>query len=50
MLLIIQFVYNSAVYKVTKLALFKAILRYIPEVYHEPILRQKNAYFAEVDA
>jgi hypothetical protein len=33
-----------------ELALFKLVLRYILEVYYEPILRQKDAYFAEVDA
>ncbi len=49
MLLIAQFLYNSAVHEVTKLALFKAVLRYILEAYYEPILRQKDAYFAEVD-
>jgi len=35
---------------VTKLALFKVVLRYILEVYYELILGQKDAYFAEVDA
>jgi len=45
-----QFAYNSAAHEVTKLAPFKAILGYIPEAYHEPILGQKDAHFAEVDA
>ncbi len=47
---ITQFVYNSAVYEVTKLVLFKVVLRYIPEAYYKPLLGQKDAYFAEVDA
>ncbi len=44
-MLIIQFAYNSVLYKVTKTALFKAVLGYILKVYYEPILIQKNAYY-----
>ncbi len=42
--------YNSVVHEVTKLVLFKVVLRYILEVYYKPILGQKDAYFVEVDA
>ncbi len=42
---IVQFVYNSVVYEVTKTVLFKTVLGYIPEAYYELILRQKNAYY-----
>jgi hypothetical protein len=45
-----QFAYNSASHEVTKIAPFKAVLGYIPEAYHEPILGQKNAHYAEVDS
>ncbi len=47
---IAQFIYNSALYEVTKTALFKAVLGYILEAYYEPILGQKNAYYVQVDA
>ncbi len=48
-MLITQFVYNSALYKVTKTILFKVVLGYILEAYYEPILGQKNAYYTQVD-
>ncbi len=47
---IAQFVYNSALYEVTKTVLFKAVLGYIPQAYYELILRQKNAYYIQVDS
>ncbi len=47
---ITQFIYNSVLYKVTKTALFKAVLGYILEAYYKPILRQKNAYYIQVDS
>ncbi len=46
---IAQFVYNSALYKVTKTVLFKAVLGYIPEAYYKPILGQKNTHYIQVD-
>ncbi len=49
-MLIAQFVYNSVLYEVTKTVLFKAVLGYILEVYYEPILGQKNAYYIQVDS
>jgi hypothetical protein len=45
-----QFAYNSASHEVTKTAPFKAVLGYIPQAYHEPILGQKNAHYAQVDS
>ncbi len=47
---ITQFVYNSVVYKVTKITLFKTVLGHIPEVYYKLILGQKNAYYTQVDS
>ncbi len=47
---ITQFVYNSILYEVTKTALFKAVLGYIPEAYYKLILGQKNAYYIQVDS
>ncbi len=47
---ITQFVYNSVLYEVTKTALFKAVLGYIPEAYYELILGQKNTYYIQVDS
>ncbi len=49
-MLIAQFVYNSALYKVTKTVLFKVVLGYILEAYYKPILKQKNAYYTQVNA
>ncbi len=49
-MLITQFVYNSVLYEVTKIALFKAVLGYILEVYYKLILRQKNTYYIQVDS
>ncbi len=47
---ITQFIYNSVLYEVTKIVLFKAVLGYIPEAYYEPILGQKNTYYTQVDS
>ncbi len=47
---IAQFVYNSVLYKVTKIVLFKAVLGYILEAYYKLILGQKNTYYIQVDS
>ncbi len=47
---ITQFVYNSALYEITKTVLFKAVLGYILEAYYELILGQKNTYYTQVDS
>ncbi len=47
---IAQFAYNNVLYKVTKTALFKTVLGYIPQVYYKLILGQKNAYYIQVDS
>ncbi len=44
-----QFAYNSSLHKVTKITLFKVILEYILEAYHELRLQVRNLQYTEVD-